>query len=116
MQRGRFLHTEKIRNHQTNGADVDLSVYGVFDTTKVEWKYYVISHKNQNGVDKLTSDICTYSMTIDLTISNVTGYGKRFNDIDEAKEFIMNYKSKWESGLNNTTQAIRDKKIDDVLG
>ena len=54
-------------------------------------------------------------MSIDLTIGNVIGYGKKFTDIDEAKEFIMNYKSKWESGLNNTTQAIRDKKIDDVL-
>ena len=43
MQRGKFLHTQKVKDHKNGGNDVDLSVYGVFETTKVEWKYYVIS-------------------------------------------------------------------------
>jgi hypothetical protein len=41
MRRGKFLHTEKIKDHKYNGSDVDLSVYGVFETLKTEWKYYV---------------------------------------------------------------------------
>jgi len=35
MNKGRFLHEEKIKDHSNIG------VYGIFSTTKVEWKYYV---------------------------------------------------------------------------
>jgi hypothetical protein len=38
MQRGKFLYTQKIKDHKSGGNDVDLSVYGVFETAKVEWK------------------------------------------------------------------------------
>jgi hypothetical protein len=84
MNKGRFLHEEKLKDHS------DLGVYGIFSTTKVEWKYYVISYKtNANG--------------------------REYKTVDDAKKFIQEYKVKWETGSNNTTQEVRAKKLDDIL-
>ena len=108
MNKGRFLHQEKLTNHS------DLGVYGIFSTSKVEWRYYVISYKSttNNKID-LTPEICGF--TSDSSIDGVARNGKEFKTLEEAKEFINVYKIKWETGSNNTTQEVRAKKLDDIL-
>lgn len=108
MEKGRFLHEEKLKDHS------NLGVYGIFSTKKIEWRYYVISY-NVNNSNKvfLTSEICSY--TQEATFDNIVRCGKEFKTSEEAKEFIQTYKIKWESGSNNTTQEVRAKKLDDIL-
>jgi hypothetical protein len=116
MRRGKFLHTEKIKDHKYNGSDVDLSVYGVFETLKTEWKYYVISYYNKpNSSFILTLDVCTCSFNIEATFDNITKYGKKFETKEDGIKFIQEYKIKWETGSNNTIQEVREQKIDDIL-
>jgi len=108
MNKGRFLHQEKLKDHS------DIGVYGIFSTTKVEWKYYVVSYNtNINNKINLTSELCAYPQ--EATYESIARHGKEFKTVDEAKEFIQTYKIKWESGSNNTTQEVRDKKLDDIL-
>jgi hypothetical protein len=108
MNKGRFLHEEKIKDHSNVG------VYGIFSTTKVEWKYYVISYNaTANGGLKLTSELCSYVQ--EATFESVARYGKEYKTVEEAKQFIQEYKIKWETGSNNTTQEVRAKKLDDIL-
>lgn len=107
MNKGRFLHEEKVKDHS------NLGIYGIFSTTKVEWKYYVISYStNSNGV-KLTPELCSY--TQEATYETIARQGKEYKNVEEAKQFIQEYKVKWESGSNNTTQEVRAKKLDDIL-
>ena len=116
MNRGKFLHTEKIKDHKSGSNDVDLSVYGVFETSKVEWKYYVISHYSRpNSSFFLTMDACSCTYNQEATYESICKYGKKFNTKEEGIQFIQEYKIKWETGSNNTTQEVRDKKIDDLL-
>lgn len=107
MDKGRFLNEEKIKDH------TNLGVYGIFNTAKVEWKYYVISYKINSGNIFLTSEICGYSQ--EATFDSVRRYGKEFKTKEEGVQFIQEYKIKWETGTNNTTEEIRDKKLDDIL-
>jgi predicted DNA-binding protein YlxM (UPF0122 family) len=116
MQRGKFLYTQKIKDHKSGGNDVDLSVYGVFETVKVEWKYYVISYYNKpNSSFMLTMDVCGCSYNQEATYDSITKYGKKFETKEEGIKFIQDYKIKWETGSNNTIQEVRDQKIDDIL-
>lgn len=110
MQKGRFLHEEKLKDHS------NLGVYGIFSTSRVEWKYYVISYIINSSSNKitLTSEICGY--TQEATFDSVTRNGKEYKTVDDAKKFIQEYKIKWETGSNSTTQEVRDQKIDDILG
>lgn len=108
MNKGRFLHEQKIKDHSNIG------VYGIFSTTKVEWRYYVISYSyNTSNNANLTSELCSYGQV--ATYDTIMKFGKEYKTLEEAKQFISEYKIKWESGSNNTTQEVRDKKIDDIL-
>ena len=107
MQKGRFLHEEKLKDHSNIG------VYGIFSTTKVEWKYYVISYDNSNNRINLTSELCGYPQN--ATFESVAKHGKEYKTVEDAKKFIQEYKVKWETGSNNTTQEVRAKKLDDIL-
>lgn len=103
MLKGKTLYTTKIKDHP------DLSVYGVFNTQKVHWDYYVISH-NSNS---MTSEICQINGSI--TTDRIMKFGKKVNTKEEGISFITEYKDKWEMGTNDTRQENRDKKIDDIL-
>ena len=107
MEKGRFLYEEKLKDHS------NLGVYGIFSTKKVEWKYYLISYNVNGSRVILTSEICGYAQ--DAIFENIVRGGKEVKTLEEGKEFIRNYKIKWESGLNNTAQETRDKKLDDLL-
>jgi hypothetical protein len=116
MQRGKFLFTQKIKDHKTSTIDVDLAVYGIFNTQKVEWKYYVISYFNRpNSSFMITSDVCSCSYSQEATYESISRYGKEFKTKEEGYKFIQDYKIKWETGSNNTTEEVRDQKLDELL-
>jgi uncharacterized protein YqgV (UPF0045/DUF77 family) len=50
-----------------------------------------------------------------LTFDSINRHGKEYKTIEDAKKFIQEYKVKWETGSNNTTQEVRAKKLDDIL-
>ncbi len=116
MQRGKFLFTQKIKDHKCNANDVDLAVYGIFNTQKVEWKYYVISYYNRpNSSFMITSDVCLCSYNQEASFETIARYGKEFKTKEEGYKFIQDYKIKWETGSNNTTEEVRDRKLDELL-
>lgn len=119
--RGKFLFGTKIKDLKSEGLDVELSVYGIFDTGKVFWKYYVISHipiLSNGGLPtfRLTADICTCSTMGCPSFDSISSYGKLFKTKEEGIAYIQEFKDKWEFGSNDTRQEKRDQKLEDVLG
>lgn len=106
-ERGKYLHSEFIKD-----LDLNISLYGIFDTHKVKWNYYLISISKKNK--ELTDDIC--SKKVPANQWNVKMYGKQVNSIDEGVNYLKDFKLKWETGNNNTTAEIRDEKINKILG
>lgn len=114
MYKGKLLYKAEIKDYKFGSHDIKLGVYGLFNTEKVLWTYYVISYYlDANNYIKLSEDIC--GRYIDGTYDNIRSFGKKFDTIEEGKKFIEEYKCKWETGSNETTQEIRDKKIGDIL-
>lgn len=114
MYKGKMIYTTHPKDYKTNGNDIHLGVYGIFNTEKVLWTYHVISYYNlANGTIRLTEDIC--GRYIDATYDFIKSYGKKCDNADEGRKFIDEYKAKWETGSNITAQEIRDKKIDELL-
>jgi hypothetical protein len=112
-QKGKFLYTETIKDYKTPiGDDIQLSVYGIFNTDSIEWSYYIISHSK----GKLTSDVCTINL---LSNNNIDLYnvksGKKVKDKEEGVNYIKEFKIKWETGSNDTISEIRDKKINNII-
>lgn len=68
MTKGKFLYTTTIKDYKKGNADVEFSVYGLFNTEKVLWSYHVISHIPNGGEVRLTSgstfSICKTFMSI----------------------------------------------------
>jgi len=114
MIKGKFLHTTKIKDYKYEGTDVEFSVYGLFETEKSHWTYYVISHLSKPTGMILTPDLCRYEQQ--ATNTTIAGYGKKFAIKEEGIKYIQEFKDKWEYGSNDTRQERRDEKINDVLG
>jgi hypothetical protein len=106
-ERGKYLHTEYIKD-----LNINISVYGIFDTHKVKWTYYLISINKSNN--EFTEDICLKKTATSLW--GVKQYGKEVKSIDEGINYLKDFKLKWETGSNNTTSEIRDEKINQILG
>jgi len=116
MQKGKFIYQSKIKEYRaSNGLDVELGIYGIFDTKKVKWCYYIISYVTDPNTKnfKLTEDICGRSDI--ASYATIESLGKQVANKEEGVKFIEEYKCKWESGSNDTTQEMRDKKIDEIL-
>jgi hypothetical protein len=114
MQKGKFIYKSKIKEYKSNGLDVELGIYGIFDTKKVKWSYYIISYVTDPQSNmKLTEDIC--GRTTSASYDTIEAFGKQVNNKEEGVKFIEEYKCKWETGLNETTQEMRDKKIGEIL-
>jgi predicted DNA-binding protein YlxM (UPF0122 family) len=113
MQKGRFIYNQKLKDYKVNGKDIELGIYGIFDTKKVKWNYFIISYYNDGSGFRLTEDVCTRYCT--ATYDTIEGCGKQVTNKEEGVKFIQEYKIKWETGSNNTTEEIRDKKLDDIL-
>jgi hypothetical protein len=116
MNRTKKLFQTTIKGYdKVANNDIEFSVFGIFDTIKVRWDYYVISavHNSYNKLF-LTEDICGRYIPAD--IESLAKYGKKFATKEEGQTFIEEFKIKFESGSNNTQQEVRDKKIDEILG
>lgn len=114
--RGKFLHKDIVKNIKENKYDLEIGVYGLFDTQKMLWKYYILSfNSNSTNAIILTNDICSYSMTAD-TYEKISTYGKLTPTIQSGKEYCDEFKMKWETGSNDTKQESRDQKIKSILG
>ena len=114
MTKGKFLYTTTIKDYKKGSADVEFSVYGLFNTEKVLWSYFVISHVPHGNEVRLTADLSQYDQP--ATHDNIRNYGKGFKTKEEGIQFIQEFKDKWEYGSNDTRQEKRDQKINDVLG
>lgn len=96
-----------------SNLQVHLQVIGLFDTHKVIWTYHVVSIIKNVGILQFTDDICLCSYNFS-SADNVKLYGMKFEDIESAKKYIDDFKIKWETGSNNTTQEIRDQKLKEL--
>ena len=112
---GKFLYKLSIKGIR-NGNDLEIGVYGLFNTDKVLWTYFMISYyQNNKGELYLTNDVCICHSIQEVTYDNIKKYGKPCNTVDEGKQYLEDFKMKWDSGSNNTTSEMRDKKIDEIL-
>ncbi len=95
-------------------GSTELGVYGVFDTEKVEWRYFVVSYvKDIYGNNKMTAEICnSYN---DLDSSSAVRSGKEFKTREEGEQYIEDFRIKWETGSNTTLVEKSDKKLNDLL-
>lgn len=112
---GKFLYNLTVKGIR-NGNDLELGVYGLFNTEKVFWTYYMVSYyKNSKGDLYFTDDVCSTPYTLEATYEYIRKYGKNCTTVDEGKQYLETFKMKWESGSNNTTSEMRDKKLDELL-
>ena len=88
-----------------------LVVYGLFDTLKVYWEYYAVS-TGTNG-SSLSQHICNTFTSVDE--SSIKRYGKLFEYKEDAIKYIDDFKTKWETGSNQTIQEKREEKLNDLL-
>lgn len=95
-------------------GSTELGVYGVFDTEKVEWRYFVVSYtKSSYGSYTMTNEICNSYVALDT--SSAVRSGKEFKTKEEGEQYIEDFKIKWETGSNTTLVEKRDKKLNDLL-
>ena len=112
---GKLLYNLTVKGIR-NCNDLELGVYGLFNTEKVHWSYYMVSYyKNSKGDIYITDDVCSCSYTQEASYDNIKKYGKTCNTVDEGKQYLEAFKMKWDSGSNNTTSEMRDKKLDELL-
>ncbi len=109
MIKWKRLYTTKINDYKRDNKDVEFSVDGLFDTHKIHWIYFAVSHQGS----EMTTDICSYGAP--NTIDNINRYAKKFNTKEEAIAFLLDFKDKWEYSSNDTRLEKRDKKIDEIL-
>jgi hypothetical protein len=110
MKKTKMLFTTKVNDFN----NVELGVYGIFDTEKVEWKYFVVSYtQGSYGSLKMSNEICNTYGELDAT--NVQRCGKEFKTKEEGIQYINEFKIKWETGSNTTIEEKRDQKLKDIL-
>lgn len=112
---GKFLYKLTV-NSILNGKDLELGVYGLFNTDKVLWTYFMISYYiSGNNNLYLTNDVCSCFSVQEATYENIRKYGKSCNTVEDGKKYLDDFKMKWDSGSNNTTSEMRDKKLNEIL-
>jgi len=103
-----------------SNRQVNLCLFGIFDSEVILWKYYVLSViKNAStSSDQTTPCVqkkgCTLS---DAYISelSVPLRGIEFKNIKEANDFINDFKTKWETKSNDSKSITREEKLKDIL-
>ena len=113
---GKFLYKTDVNGIKRNGKDITIGVYGLFNTEKALWTYFVISvFTNSSGNMQLSDDICSISFTQEVSYFAISKYGKKVQTVQDGEKYCIEFKTKWESGSNNTTSEIRDKKLDELF-
>lgn len=92
---------------------VFLNVIGVFESTSMLWRYYVVSTIDNNRL--MTNDIkafsSNYNSCISLSVDNIICDGKKFDKVEEAEKYINDFKIRWEYATNDTLQEMREQKL-----
>jgi intein/homing endonuclease len=112
---GRLLFSTKVEKY--SNPDLNVGVYGIFESTNSatgRWKYYLISYSLKNNLIQLKSEWRPYYM--EATYNNIESHSKSVQSVEEGKKICEEYKSKWETGSNDTLQHKRDEKLTEILG
>lgn len=123
MIKSKILSEYDLKDYQVSldskKHDMKVGVCGVFDTTTIHWDYYAISFITVNSNMKLTTDLSKNSnnmmSVMSADISNVRSFFRKFETQHEADVFLKDFKLKWETASNNTTQVVRDEKLKEIL-
>lgn len=114
---GKLLYSTKVDGMKWGKDDIHVGVYGIFrsDPGKGHWRYYLISFgKDATGqITKFTSEWMGYYC--DATMENVSRHAKEISTVEDGIKVCDDYKAKWTSGSNNTTQQKRDEKLQEIL-
>lgn len=98
---------------------IELATYGIFDSINIHWEYYAISMASIGGVYRPTGDLSKSSLSTSvlssLDASNIRSYYRKFETQVESDNFLKEFKLKWETASNNTTQIVRDEKLEEIL-
>ena len=79
---GKFLFNLTVKGIR-NGNDLELGVYGLFNTEKVHWTYYMISYyKNSKGDLLITSSISGVAVSAGGDARAGTIIGKALENYD----------------------------------
>lgn len=122
MIKSKMLSEYDIKDYQVSSEgrkyDMKIGVCGIFDSMTVHWDYYTISYISVNSAVRLTADLAKSSNLMSIMsndISNVRSYFRKFETQHEAEAFLKEFKLKWETGSNNTTQEVREEKLNEIL-
>lgn len=121
MRYSRQIHKTKLsgftRTFEGKTVDVYLAVYGIFDTDKVSWDYYYLSaFDTPTATVKITNDCCKMIYNdLFISVDNIITHGRPCKTPEDGLKWCENFKMKWESGSNDLTSEIRDKKLNEIL-
>jgi len=134
MTKSRFLYSVDLQGYERYGRKISLNVVGLFNTHDVSWNYYVVSTFNRSGlfIDNfsinfgnrmfITDDVVADYKNISssgvslIDVTKISRFGIDFDDdLELAKKYVDDFKLKWETGSNNISQEIRDKKLKDII-
>ena len=119
MKREKNLLRVKVEDYSITSpsgikTNLNLNVYGLFDTISLIWEYYVLSTITENGNVIVTPDVSKSPKIATAYREQLETIGIKFPDLESAKKFVNDFKSKWESGCNITLEESRDKKITQI--
>jgi hypothetical protein len=98
--------------------DMKIAVCGVFDSISIHWDYFAVSFITVSGTMRLTADLSKNTnmiSTMTSDIGNVRSFFRKFETQHEADSFLKDFKLKWETASNNTTQVVREEKLKEIL-
>lgn len=122
MIKSKILSQYDVKDYQVTSEgkkyDMKIGVCGIFDSNSIHWDYYAISSISINGNLKLTSDLSKNSNVSSIIVNDISyvrSYYRKFDTQLEAENFLKDFKLKWETASNNTTQVVRDEKLKEIL-
>ena len=113
MTKYKELFSTKIDGYKTGSQEVEFIIAGLFDSIKVHWDYYLVSTIINQSQRILTNDLSPVFNNV-YTTENIKSHGKKFDTLEDGKDYLNIFKIKWETGSNNTIQEIRDKKLEEL--
>jgi len=103
-----------------SNRQVNLSLFGIFDSEAILWKYYVLSVIKNASTSSDQTTPCVQKKGCNLSDAyiselSVPPRGIEFKNIKEATDFIIDFKTKWETKSNDSKSVIREGKLNDIL-
>jgi len=113
----KILYTTKVDGLTAGGNDVNVGVCGIYktDSGTGKWKYYLISYVSIQNKTTLIVTSVWHPYNMDATLHNIKNHSKEVSSVEDGRKMCDEFKSKWISGSNNTTEYIRDEKLKEIL-